>query len=146
MVYRILCISGAVLFCFGKDGRCAENTPSLSEELLRPKVEYAVKNQNNPFRNYITEEAPVEINRATAVEEKISLPAFTIQGLIWGVNTPCAIVNNKVVRQGDSIDEVKISEIRKEGIDLLYKGKKFYLPSPSDPQIEANDSSGRQDE
>ena len=125
----VLCLCGGILL-YTKDFCWAAEEEQLPAELsLRPKIEYSVENQKDPFKNYITEEAPIEIGGNT--EENILPPPLTIQGLIWGVNIPCAIINNKVVRQGDSIDEAKIIEIRREGVDLLYKGKKFYLPSPA---------------
>ena len=50
------------------------------------------------------------------------LPSVTISGLIWNSDRPQAIINGQVVDIGDTVNEMKIVRIEKDGIDLSYQG------------------------
>ena len=58
-------------------------------------------------------------------------PVLTVQGVIWGGLFPQAIINNRVVKEGDNIDGVLISKISQEGITASYGGVPFDLSSPA---------------
>lgn len=62
------------------------------------------------------------------------LPEFTVQGLVWGQTAPQAIINNKVVSIGDTIDDAKVIDISKEGVRLLYQNDIILIK----PQIAAS--------
>ncbi|MBU4334593.1 MAG: hypothetical protein KKD07_09145, partial [Candidatus Omnitrophica bacterium] len=50
-------------------------------------------------------------------------PQMIISGLVWNSDRPQAIVNNKVIDVGDTIETVQIVAIRKEGIEIEFQGK-----------------------
>jgi hypothetical protein len=54
-----------------------------------------------------------------------------VQGVIWGGIMPQAIINNKIVNIGDVIEGAEVIEISKKGVTLLYKKRKYTLPSPA---------------
>lgn len=55
------------------------------------------------------------------------LPHLQVQGMIWGSETPQAIINNTVVKVGEVIEDAEILDIRKEGVYVLYKEKRYIL-------------------
>jgi len=57
----------------------------------------------------------------------IVLPAFDLQGVIVGEGIYQAIINDKIVPLGDSIEGARVDAVQKEGVTLSYKGKKFFL-------------------
>ncbi|HBG61896.1 MAG: hypothetical protein A2Y03_03075 [Omnitrophica WOR_2 bacterium GWF2_38_59] len=50
-------------------------------------------------------------------------PRMVISGLVWNSDRPQAIVNNKVIDVGDTIETIQVVAIRKEGIDIDFQGK-----------------------
>lgn len=91
-------------------------------------VEYKAEDLQDPFKEEEEIKAPVE------AEEKIQvkpLPNLTIQGIFWGGSFPQAIVNNKVVKIGDTIEEVRIIDINKDGLILNLEGQQYNLSSPA---------------
>jgi hypothetical protein len=97
----------------------------------RPKVEYVAGNLRDPFNpSGITRESepqgPVQVVTKT-VENP---PALTVQGLVWGGTFPQAIINNKVVKEGDIVEGAKIISIEKKGITVFFKGGQFNLGAP----------------
>lgn len=73
---------------------------------------------------------------AEAKEKKIEEPEtfnpstpLIVQGLAWGEAKPQAIINNKVFTIGDVIEGAEVIEISKEGVTLLYKNRRYTLPS-----------------
>lgn len=107
-------------------------------EALRPKIEWNADDLRDPFEDYITEKPLAQaVQKQEEIlvqkEEPVVLPALAVQGIIWGGNKPCAIINNKVIEQGrETAEGVKITNISRQGIELRYKGKKFNLSSPAE--------------
>jgi type II secretory pathway component PulC len=67
-------------------------------------------------------------NLLTPKEEEITLPSLVVSGLIWGGNIPQAIINGKILKEGDTVEGAEILEIKKEGVIIIYKGKEFTIP------------------
>lgn len=134
--------------------RGEEKTLSESSVMtgIRPKIEYVTKAAKEPFLDYFTKKQPVtqvtvetEVAAVVATEElkpKPPLPTLTVQGIIWGGSVPCAIINNKVVKQGDSIEEVELIKIKKESIEVLYQGWNYSLPSPAGLSLDKKPEGG----
>ncbi|MCU0652337.1 MAG: general secretion pathway protein GspB [Candidatus Omnitrophica bacterium] len=94
--------------------------------IVRPKVEYGAQDLKDPFRGYKKK----TVSKATETKA-VMLPNLVIQGVIWGSDIPQAIINNKVVKRGDTIDNVHIVDISKKGIDIMFEGRQFNLPAPA---------------
>ena len=105
--------------------QAAETLPA-AQPLKTEKVEYKAEEASDPFFTEQEIEKPVE----EEVVEKKPLPQLTIQGLIWGGNFPQAIVNNKVLRVGDSIEDARIVDINRDGLVLYFEGQQYNLTSP----------------
>lgn len=104
------------------------NTPDI---IFRPKIEFTARGLRDPFKDYVTTE---EISIGEKIEgskenEVFNPPALKIEGMIWGGIKPCAIINGEVKKEGEDIAGVTILKIGKEGLELLYEGKKYNLPS-----------------
>ena len=117
----LLFISGMFFF---RQGRAAEPAPQANP--LRPeKIEYKAEDLDDPFGGQEIEE-PVKEEKA----EVKPPPQLEIQGLIWGGHFPQAIVNNKVWRVGDTIEEARIVDINKEGLVIDFQGQQYNITSP----------------
>lgn len=57
----------------------------------------------------------------------ITLPMLKLQGVIVGGDIHEAIIDDKIVPLQGAIEEAKVISVSKEGVELLYKGKKFFL-------------------
>jgi len=63
-----------------------------------------------------------------AVTEVVRLPSLTVQGVMWGTDSPRAIINKQVVVKGDVLPEgIEVLDISKAGIKVLYREKIFTL-------------------
>jgi len=73
------------------------------------------------------EEAPVllpkpeDLQRLPTPEEP--LPNMNISGLVWNTDRPQAIINGQITSIGDIISGVKIIDIQKTGITVLFRNK-----------------------
>jgi len=67
--------------------------------------------------------------RLVKPEEKIEipLPKFTIEGIVWNSDMPQAIVDGRVVRIGDVIENVEIVNIEKRGITVSYNDENVLI-------------------
>lgn len=91
-------------------------------------VVYTTESERAPFKS------PFE-GEALAAGEQIVLPTMTFQGMVWSSARPQAIIDNKVYDIGDSIiigtgeikEEVRVKDINRKGISLIYKGKEFLV-------------------
>jgi hypothetical protein len=106
-----------------QERRAAEQKP-----IIRPTVEYKAESQGlkDPFRKPSSTQKSDEAQ----VEAK-PLPNLVVQGVIWGGRFPQAIINNKVVKAGDNLEGVRVKDISREGITVLFEGSEYHISSPS---------------
>jgi len=103
--------------------------PQETQLLKKPRLEYIAYGQRDPFEDCLTRED--EKKKETEVEVAVESPPLKVQGVVWGGEVPQAIVNNKVVKKGDVLEESEIIDISKEGVNVLYKNRVFLLSSPA---------------
>lgn len=104
---------------------------------LRPKVEFnPIPSQKSPFYNYVRAQIKKSVDGQLVKEDKKSeyIPSFVIQGAVWGEETPLAIIDNKVLRIGDMINDAVIEKIDKNGITVSVNGRPVNLELPSSKQ------------
>ena len=137
------------LFCHAVFAALVANDPMMSqavesaqedkqdqdmEGFKRPHIEYNASNLRDPFEDLLARKREEEARKKEAeptIEINVPPPPLTVQGLVWGGTTPQAIINNKVVKKGDVIEEAEIVDIGKDGVNVLYKNHLFRLSSPA---------------
>jgi len=98
------------------------------EGVNRPQVEYVCERIKDPFQANIIRTVSSEVPQP----EDITPPSVEIQGIIWGGDVPQAIIDNTVVRPGDTVQgDIRIISINKEGVAVFYNNQRFMLSSPA---------------
>jgi len=95
------------------------------DTIQRPQIIYKVQSLRDPFEPLVREEKKEA--KVTAKSEVKPMPSLTVQGMIWGGSLPQAIINNKIVKVGDTLDGVKIKEIDKQGVTVVFANKEHLL-------------------
>src|SRR4030042_3377190 len=93
----------------------------LTQIPLRTTVEYKADSLRDPFWSLEKKEKIIEPPATSATQQsapEVPLPALNISGIVWGGIFPQAIINDKVVKPGDSIAGVNIVDINKTGITV----------------------------
>lgn len=96
--------------------------------MAQKKIEYKSETLRDPFRGLKIEAEPKQKG------EPKPLPTLTVQGIVWGGNFPQAIINNRVVRIGDTVDGAQVVDISKDNIIVEFEGRKYNLSSPIQSQ------------
>ncbi len=126
---KILFLLIMCILFFRKSSGLEESKNPAQEAMELPGVVYKAEDQRDPFREYLLEE---ELKPEETVKPvQVPLPALTIQGIIWGGRVPQAIINNKVVKTGDTIEGVRIADISRDGISVFFNEQRYTLSSPS---------------
>lgn len=116
----------------------AQGNP-LDETIGRPQIKYKSGQLRDPFVPVmVKEEKKPSLQEQKAVESqrpKINLSALEVQGIIWGAKVPQAIINNKVLAAGDSINGAEILSIDKRGVTLSFAGEVVNLAAPGQNQV-----------
>lgn len=113
------------------------------EKMERPAVEYKAGNFRDPFQTPILKDIPRggEVERDTVAEA--ALPSLALQGVIWGGRFPQAVINNQVVKVGDTtIEGAQVAGINKNGVVVLFQNKQYNLTSPAGEAIYYEESKG----
>lgn len=112
----------------------AQEAAAPEAQQQEDKIEYKSEYLRDPFQEEEmgTKEGPQE------EQEAKPLPALSVQGIVWGGILPQAIINNKVLRVGDTIEGARITGIDKNGVTLFFDNRQYNL-TPSSPAI-SNDS------
>jgi hypothetical protein len=58
---------------------------------------------------------------------KASLPFLSLEGIVWDEKKPLALINNKILSEGDVVREAKIVKISKKEVKLIFQGREFTL-------------------
>ena len=112
-------------FVFSNRGFC---------EVLYPrKVSFNAVNIESPFKSQLPEQRkPEPIIKRPQVrptpEPVVSRPNIEIQGIVWGGPFPQVIINNQVLKEGDTIlkpEPITILEIKPQEVAVLFKKKVF---------------------
>ena len=91
------------------------------------KIEYKSEDLKDPFQE---EKIEIKEQPQEQIETK-PLPALQIQGIVWGGSFPQAIINNKVMRVGDTIEGVRITDINKNGVNVFFENRQYNLSTSS---------------
>ncbi|MCX5669031.1 MAG: hypothetical protein NTX89_02790 [Candidatus Omnitrophica bacterium] len=109
--------------------------------IARPVMEYESDKLRDPFERYLVKEVPKELPQeiTDSAKPKLDLSKLKVQGIIWGVKTPQAIINAKVLTVGDLIEGAKILKIEKKGVTLGFNGEIFDLAVPGQSSVQAEE-------
>ncbi len=109
----------------------SENQPS--GVVVRPKEAFDASKLRDPFRDYFSEDSENQIGTETGVtkEAEVTPPSLTVQGIISGGRINQAIINNKIVKVGDTIEGAGITNIDKNGITIFFSNKSYKISSPA---------------
>jgi len=122
---RTFLIIGILICLFNEIRAMPEVTP---ENPLIPNIEYKAGELRDPFWSPQKEKRIKERLPQKQVQEK-PLPALKVKGIVWGGEFPQAIINNKVVKIGDTVDGVQIVGINKFGVTVSFENRQYNLPS-----------------
>jgi len=104
----------------------AQEEPAALE---RPARQYTAEALRDPFLNPFAAKE-VALGAAKKGAQSKALPSLVVQGVIWGGRLPQAIINNRVVKEGDNIEGVEIIKINQDGVLASYGAAPFNLSSP----------------
>jgi len=126
---RIIITLFSIVFVFLAGQTRSVDDPVREQTVGSDKIEYKAEDLRDPFQ-----EEKIEIEEAPEAQiEARPLPELQIQGIVWGGAFPQAIINNKVVKIGDKIDEVVVIDIAKSGVTILFEKRKYNLSAPLAP-------------
>lgn len=125
-----------------------ESPASKPDSIVLPKIEYKADGLRDPFENVFKKEAVAPSTSGTGeqvseTQAQVNPPSLAVQGIIWGGKIPQAIINDKVVKIGDVIQEAEIIDIGKETVKILFKNRSFNLTSPAASQLESLKTSSK---
>ena len=111
----------------------ATTEPVSDASLGLNDIEYKAEGLKDPFQPFEkeTKVVPQPSEVPGGVNKEMPLPRLVIQGVVWGSNLPQVIINNKVLKIGDTIEGARISAISKEGVVLFYGNQQYNLSSPA---------------
>jgi len=129
IILNIIIFSGSLLlWCAYVYGVDSEN-PQADTSLEMGSLEYNSGNLKDPFEGPFDKQEKENIS--SEKPEDIKPPDLVVQGITWSENGNRAIINNKVVSAGDTLEGVKVTRIDKDGVVVVYKGRQHILEAPA---------------
>jgi len=130
-----MCIAGMIITGFpsqvclaAREG--AADAVKKSDFVLKPEVSYKAADVKDPFKSWLPE-PPIPVPSREERDVEVKLPDFTIAGIFWGADFPQAIINDTIVKVGDTILEAKIIGIEPEGVTVNFNRRDFLLKAPA---------------
>ncbi len=111
-------------------------------KIARPVVTYESNKLRDPFKSYLIKEVIKDElpENGEPDKPKLDLSKLKVQGIVWGVKTPQAIINNKILMIGDLIDGAEIVNIEKSGVTLSFAGAEFVLTVSRQDSVKADET------
>ncbi len=94
-----------------------ESLESIKQKLKNRNLPKSVYGREDPFA--VIGLTPTQGTKKTGIKQE---PGFQLKGIIWDVKQPLAIINGKIVEQGDRIGDKTVEEIEKDSV-TLFDGK-----------------------
>lgn len=107
--------------------RLINNCIYADDTKTEPEVVYSGSDYDSPFKSGLPKKQDDSDKGRPDGTDEYAPPSLTVQALVWGGQYPQAIINNTVVKVGDTIEEAEILEIAKDKVKLLYKGRNFFI-------------------
>lgn len=104
-----------------------EQEKAVPEVIERPTLHYESGDLKDPFTQPVIKKEGAEQEQMIEIQP----PVLTVQGVIWGGRFNQAIINNKVLKAGDTVEGAKILSIDRNGVVILFEGMQFNLSSPA---------------
>ncbi|MCX5700817.1 MAG: hypothetical protein NTZ63_04685 [Candidatus Omnitrophica bacterium] len=148
MTKKMICVIFSLSFvCFGvkdlfavsldsrqkKEGSVIKEMEKENNALMDPKIasnRYSIQYRSGDMRDPFVSQISKKDEKSVEQIDAPPLPQFTVQGLIWGGVLPQAIINNKVYKVGDTIEEARITDISREGIKVYFHRHEYTVPAP----------------
>lgn len=74
-----------------------------------------------------TLEIEEEIKPMEKEEKLLEIPTFSLSGILYSDNQKWAMINNRILKEGDTIEGAKVIGISADGVELNWKGEKIFL-------------------
>lgn len=128
-IFILLLLGGYAFAQLPADKAVKESAGSKEVTIERPELKYTAQDRRDPFWGPTSGQPQPGVEPGVPAAQKNPLPQLTVQGVIWGGNLPQAIINNKVLKVGDTIEGAQVKNIGKEGITVLFEGSEYNLSS-----------------
>jgi Tfp pilus assembly protein PilP len=86
-------------------------------------IKQKLKNRNLPRSAYGREDpfaaigsTPTQGTKETGIKQK---PGFQLEGIIWDAKEPVAVINGKMVKEGDKVGDKTVERIDKKSVKLF---------------------------
>ena len=124
VIYHISNQAGTPTLTTSHISRGDNNPEKYSEQ--RVYVEYKGNIERNPFMSPLDEKSTTSNRRPTprVMTNVPELDKIKLQGIIVTPSGAQAVINDQILKVGDSIEGVKLLNIGKDHVILLYGGKR----------------------
>ncbi len=106
-------VTGALFFC---------GALLISNAVQSAEVQYTAKTLRDPFSDAAENN---RVDDTTLMEQ--SLSTMNVQGILYTVDNPVAIIEGKIYRVGSSLGAGRVVQIEKEGVTVSLNGKQFTI-------------------
>lgn len=83
-----------------------------------------------PILSSVTSQAPpIPVSNDTKINvtKQVIPPAFVLKGIIFGKDGSVALVNNHLVKNGDTILGAKVTDITENTVELIFEDQRIVL-------------------
>lgn len=119
----------------GNEQKRAEPAPSPAKQIEAAEVKPPAKSIDvEKYSMLEWGKDPFHRGRRTPVEKPPAeiRPRWTLGGILYDENTPSAVINKKIVRNGDNIDGARVMQIDRQKVTLEKNGLQFTLTVEKD--------------
>lgn len=110
-----------------------------SEQGIEESFYYDSRGKRDPFISLLSMPGLYEYDDSAEISEGDLVTLYVeLGGIVWDPVEPMALINDRVVREDEEYDSMKILKIDPRSVLIFYKDKEFRFALESDSENELN--------
>ena len=102
---------------------CASLLAAPAVQAAVAEIKYTGKTMRDPFMD--AAEVKTAVDESAAMQQSVS--AMTLQGILYNMDNPVAIIDGKFYRVGSRLGAGQVTRIEREGVTVSQGGKQFTI-------------------
>ncbi len=129
LILLFLAAAVAVSACGSKPTRSARATPrvtrgvTVTDTLLGLEEEVFVYDSHGARDPFL----PVWIGKRVPGAKQTARPVLKVSAIAWDAVSPTAIINDRLVREGDVVDGARVGKITPSSVTMTFAGESFSI-------------------
>lgn len=125
----LIAVAVALSACGGKSRRPPRTAPRVTRGATTADTLLGLEEEEFVYDHHGARDPflPVWIGRRVPGARQTARPALKVSAIAWDAVSPTAIINDRLVREGDVVDGARVGKITASSVTMTFAGESFSI-------------------